>query len=79
MLCLPRFHGALENIYTNAKVHELLLYSVECLIDEKEEAFACKFLSDESGRDRIYQAREDFAAKISVILLRLKSSAARSL
>jgi len=52
------FSGALENIYTNAKVHELLLYSVECLIEEKEENFACKFLQEESGRDRIYKARE---------------------
>jgi AraC-like DNA-binding protein len=52
------FTGALENIYTNAKVHELLLYSVECLIEEKEEGFACKFLEEESGRDRIYKARE---------------------
>lgn len=52
------FSGALENIYTNAKVHELLLYSVECLIEEKEEGFACKFLENESGRDSIYKARE---------------------
>ena len=52
------FSGAAENIYMNAKVHELLLYSVECLIDEKDEGFACKFLDDEAGRDRIYKARE---------------------
>lgn len=52
------FTGAAENIYMNAKAHELLLYSVECLIDEKDEGFACKFLADESGRDRIYKARE---------------------
>ncbi|MDR6341224.1 AraC-like DNA-binding protein [Filimonas zeae] len=53
------YSGAMENIFVNAKVHELLLYSLECLIDEKEETgFACKFLADESGRDRIYQARE---------------------
>lgn len=52
------FSGAAENIYMNAKVHELLLYSVECLIDEKEEGFACKFLDEETGRDRIYKARE---------------------
>ncbi|HYK47980.1 MAG TPA: AraC family transcriptional regulator [Parafilimonas sp.] len=52
------YGGATENIYTNAKVHELLLYSIECLIDEKVDGFACKFLADESGRDRIYQARE---------------------
>ena len=52
------FNGAAENIYVNVKVHELLLYSIECLIDEKDEGFACKFLSDESGRGRIYKARE---------------------
>lgn len=52
------YSGALENIYTNAKVHELLLYSLECLVDEKEEGFTCKFLDDAFGRERIYQARE---------------------
>ena len=52
------FSGSVENIYTNAKVHELLLYSVECLIEEKDESFACKFLNEETGRDRIYKARE---------------------
>lgn len=53
------YSGAMENIFVNSKVHELLLYSLECLINEKEETgFACKFLADESGRDRIYQARE---------------------
>ena len=52
------FSGASANIYINSKVHEVLLYSVECLIEEKEEGFACKFLEEESGRDRIYKARE---------------------
>lgn len=52
------YTGALENIYMNAKVHELLLYSLDCLVDEKAEGFACKFLADESGRERIYQARD---------------------
>lgn len=52
------FDGALENIFINAKVHELLLYSLDCLEDEKEESFSCKFLADEAGRDRIYKARE---------------------
>jgi len=52
------FSGTLENIYTNAKAHELLLYSVECLIEEKEEGFACKFLEEETGRDKIYKSRE---------------------
>ena len=52
------YSGALENIFVNAKIHELLLYSLECLVHEKEDGFACKFLADESGRERIYQARD---------------------
>ena len=52
------YSGSLENIFVNAKVHELLIYSLECLIDEKEAGFTCKFLADENGRERIYQARE---------------------
>lgn len=52
------YSGALENIFVNAKMHELLLYSLECLVDDKEEGFACKFLADESGRERIYKARD---------------------
>lgn len=52
------YSGALENIFLNAKMHEILLYSLECLVDEKEEGFSCKFLADESGRLRIYQARD---------------------
>lgn len=52
------YEGSLENIFINAKIHEVLLYSLDCLVDEKTEGFACKFLADESGRDRIYAARE---------------------
>ena len=52
------YSGALENIFINAKIHEILLYSLECLVDEKEEGFSCKFLADESGREKIYMARE---------------------
>ncbi len=58
------YSGALENIFTNAKVHELLLYSLECLVDEKEEGFSCKFLADEGGKERIYQAREILLQRI---------------
>jgi AraC-like DNA-binding protein len=52
------YSGSMENIYVNAKVHELLLYSMDCLVHEKEEGFACKFLADDSGKERIYQARD---------------------
>lgn len=58
------YAGAMENVFVNAKVHELLLYSIECLVDEKEEGFACRFLADESGRDRIYLAREILLQRI---------------
>jgi AraC-like DNA-binding protein len=58
------YSGAMENIFTNAKVHELLLYSLECLVDEKEDGFVCKFLADESGKERIYQAREILLQRI---------------
>jgi AraC family transcriptional regulator len=52
------YTGSLENIFINAKIHELLLQSLECLVDEKEEGFSCKFLADESGREKIYRSRE---------------------
>lgn len=52
------YSGSLENIFVNAKTHELLLYSLECLIDEKEEGFSCKFLANELDREKILKARE---------------------
>jgi len=53
-----RHTGSFENIFINAKIHELLLFSLECIVDEKEEGFTCKFLSDERGKESIYLARE---------------------
>ncbi len=58
------YGGAMENVFVNAKVHELLLYSIECLADEKEEGFSCRFLADEYGRDRIYLAKEILLQRI---------------
>ncbi len=58
------YSGAMENIFINAKVHELLLHSLECLIDEKEEGFVCKFLADDFGKERIYKAREILLERI---------------
>jgi AraC-like DNA-binding protein len=52
------YTGAMENIFANAKIHELLLYSLDCLVDEKEEGFTCKFLSDDRSKEQIHQARE---------------------
>lgn len=52
------YDGSLENIFVNAKIHELLLYSIECLVDEKEEGFSCKFLANDLDREKILYARE---------------------
>lgn len=52
------YSGSLENIFVNAKIHEILLYSLECLVDEKEEGFSCKFLANELDREKILKARE---------------------
>lgn len=49
----------MENIFLNAQMQMLLLYSLECMIGEKEEmAFTCKFLANESDREKIEKARE---------------------
>jgi AraC family transcriptional regulator len=53
------FTGSLENIYSNAQSQMLLLYSLECMLGEKElEGFQCKFLANEADREKIVKARE---------------------
>ncbi|MBS1659938.1 MAG: helix-turn-helix transcriptional regulator [Bacteroidetes bacterium] len=53
------YTDSLENIFINAQSQMLLLYSMECMIGEKEvETFQCKFLANEADRDKITQARE---------------------
>ncbi len=53
------FSGSLENIYINAQTQMLLLYSLECMLGEKEvETFQCKFLANEADREKINLARE---------------------
>ena len=58
------YKGAMQNVFVNAKVHELLLYSIDCLADEREEGFTCRFLADERGRDCIYHARDILLQRI---------------
>jgi AraC family transcriptional regulator len=49
----------LENIFINAQAQMLLLFSLECMLGEKEvESFNCKFLANEADRDKINMARE---------------------
>lgn len=53
------YTGSLENIYVNAQTQMLLLYSLECMLGEKDiEAFQCKFLANEADREKIIKARE---------------------
>ncbi len=53
------YDGTLGNLYINTQLQSLLLYAMECLIEEKgEESFACKFLANEQDREKIVRARE---------------------
>ncbi len=47
------------NIFVNAQMQILLLYSTDCMLGDKEElTFSCKFLENEADRDKIIKARE---------------------
>ncbi|MBD0368602.1 MAG: helix-turn-helix transcriptional regulator [Flavisolibacter sp.] len=53
------FTDTLENIYINAQTQMLLLYSLDCMMGEKEiDMLACKFLANEADREKIVKARE---------------------
>ncbi|MEO5783049.1 MAG: AraC family transcriptional regulator [Ginsengibacter sp.] len=59
------YSGSFENIYINAQTQMLLLYSIECMIADKEETFTCKFLANEADREKISKAREILLQHIS--------------
>ena len=52
------FTDTLENIFINAQTQILLLYSMECMLGEKEAGFTCRFLSNADDREKIIRARE---------------------
>lgn len=53
------YSDTLENIFVNAQTQMLLLYSMDCMLGEKEiDIIACKFLANEADRDKILKARE---------------------
>jgi AraC family transcriptional regulator len=53
------YTDSLENIYINAQTQMLLLYSLECMLGEKDVAeFQCKFLANGADREKINLARE---------------------
>ena len=51
------YTDTLENIFINAQTQILLLYSMDCMLGDKEEVFTCKFLANEADRDKITKAR----------------------
>lgn len=49
---------SLQNIFINAQTQMLLLYSLECMVGERDvESFSCKFLANEADREKITRAR----------------------
>jgi AraC family transcriptional regulator len=47
------------NIFLNAQMQILLLYSTDCIVGEKEETtFVCKFLANADDREKILNARK---------------------
>jgi AraC-like DNA-binding protein len=53
------YTDTLENIFVNAQIQMLLLYSLDCMMGEKEiDTISCKFLANEADRDKIIKARE---------------------
>ena len=53
------YTDTLENIFINAQTQILLLYSMDCMLGEKQEnGFACKFLDNPDDREKIIKARE---------------------
>jgi AraC family transcriptional regulator len=53
------YSDTLENIYINAQTQMLLLYSLDCMLGEKEiDVISCKFLANEADREKIVKARE---------------------
>ncbi|MEO6733790.1 MAG: AraC family transcriptional regulator [Ferruginibacter sp.] len=52
------YTDTLENIFVNAQTQILLLYSMDCMLGDKEEVFTCKFLANADDREKITKARE---------------------
>lgn len=53
------YSDTLENIYINAQTQMLLLYSLDCMLGDKQvESISCKFLANESDREKIMRSRE---------------------
>jgi AraC-like DNA-binding protein len=59
------YSGSFENIFINAQTQMLLLYSLDCMLGEKEvDVVNCKFLANEADREKILKAREILVQQI---------------
>ncbi|MFN4285274.1 MAG: helix-turn-helix domain-containing protein [Lacibacter sp.] len=59
------YSNGLETIFLNSQLQALLLYGLECLAENRAgESFACKFLSNETDREKIVQARDILLQRI---------------
>lgn len=59
------YSNGLENIFLLSQLQALLLYGLECLAENRAgESFACKFLSNETDREKIVQARDILLQRI---------------
>jgi AraC-like DNA-binding protein len=52
------YSDSLENIFVNAQTQMLLLNTLDCLDDKELNVINCKFLSNESDRDKVFKARD---------------------
>jgi AraC family transcriptional regulator len=64
-LLVNNYSNALENIYVNSRLQALLLFGLECLVEEKsEESFSCRFLANDKDREKIILARDILLQRI---------------
>lgn len=54
-----QYEGSLENIYVNAQLHMLLLFSLDCISNDNEPILPeCRFLSNAADKEKVEQAKE---------------------
>ena len=57
-LMTHNYSDSLENIFINAQTQMLLLFSLDCMDEKQIDVINCKFLANETDRDKILMARE---------------------
>ena len=60
--------STLQNVLFNSVVHELLLCSCEILEENKNEVFACKFLADNAGLEKMHRAKAILLENIDTLI-----------